>query len=218
MPAPGPMGPYLLLPCPGKHSVSWGPLWSWHGDSKAWQETFNLPETPGSIAKARDTAAGSARGEVPGEGVSRDTLGIAAKSRGQVRSQTPYIEQVVSCLVTSLQKITRLPPSPSACSQKANVSVAMPECLFWQRTGAWPAGTVGGGRDGDMVKRISCPVAAPTMPQQGCGVAGGHFSPDFRRHHIRSVVNTARPQGGHHAGPQRQLKPGGEQGPACGYH
>lgn len=53
--------------------------------------------------------------------------------------------QVVSCLVTSLQRGTWLPPSPSACWWKANVSVVMPKCLFWKQPGAWPAGT------GDMI-------------------------------------------------------------------
>lgn len=130
--------PRSTLPVVGL--LPWGPPRPWCGDSKVWQEMFNPAETPGSITKARDMVAASAEEEVHAEGVGRGALGTAAKSQGQMRSQAPRVKQVVSCLVTGLQKITRLPPSPSACSQKANVSVAMPECLFWQRPGTWPAG------------------------------------------------------------------------------
>lgn len=76
--------------------LPWGPPWPWCGHCKVWQEIFNPAETPERIAKAWDMAAGSAGEEVLGEGVSWGTSGMAAKSRGQTRSEMPRGEQVVS--------------------------------------------------------------------------------------------------------------------------
>lgn len=90
-------------------------------------------ETPGAITCVTEGTVGCVE-------VASSVLGTAAKSRGRLSSRTPRAEQLASHLVTGLQKIPRPPPSPSACWRTANVSAAVPECLFWQWPEAWPAG------------------------------------------------------------------------------
>lgn len=109
-PVPCLVWPYLLLLCPTQPSHLWsccpGDLpSSGVGTAKRGKRSLTLQRHPGASPRLGTWQLVQWE-EVHGKRVSRGVSGTAAKSRGQMQSQTPGVKQVVSGLVTSLQKIT----------------------------------------------------------------------------------------------------------------